>query len=118
MKKLFVVVAVIAGICTIMPTVKAMSNATAVETSICIHANADPKVGDYRAWAGSGPGAHSISISVYSYANSCYNYYAVIDGETYAVRDNPDYGKYSNSGIEYTKTHYVQYKNKRYYFSI
>ena len=117
MKKLFVVVAVMAGICAIMPTVKAMSNATSVETSICIHSNEDPKVGDYIAVAGNAVGGHSIKISVYSYANSCYNYYALINGETYVVRDNPDYKKGSKNRKD-QHTHYVQYKNDRYYFSI
>lgn len=117
MKKLFFVMATI-GICYIMPAANAMSNAISAETYTCIQANADPKVGDYEAMTGSGSSFKSINIAVYSYANSCYSYYAIIDGEKYAVRKNPDYTGSHTSGYSRAHTHYVQYKNDRYYFSI
>lgn len=74
----------------------------------------DVRVGDYTAFTQTGS---RLSFPVYSYANACYSYYAVIGGESYAVRENPDYNpKYV--GTRTRSTHYVRYNNDNYYFSI
>ena len=120
MKKLFLIITAMIGICAIMPTVKAESNATSAEGHSCIIANYGA-VGDYRAWDSNG--TKSISLRVYSHENSCYSYYAYIDGgkEPYDIRENPDYDSNKtsyNTPIYKKYTHYVRYQDVNYYFSI
>ena len=115
MKRLFVVMTAMIGICAIMPDVKAMSNTSLSETCYIGAQPKNVKVGDYVA-LGDGSVYDTISISVYFYPNNSYNYYAVVNGEAYAVRQNPDYNR---NGYGYERySHYIQYKNKKYYFSI
>ncbi|MBQ9597244.1 MAG: hypothetical protein IJR34_03210, partial [Bacteroidales bacterium] len=52
------------------------------------------------------------------WANSCGNYYALIDGEPYAVRVNPNYDRLAPAGVQFKNTHYVKYNNLDYYFSL
>ena len=104
------------GLCSIMPTVEVMSNTISPERHTLIKSDGDLKVGDYMAWVNKFDG---IQISVYSYANSCYNYYTIIKGEKYAVMKNSQYDPKSKSSlVEYRYTHYIQYLNRKYYFSI
>lgn len=81
---------------------------------VCCSADAaQMKVGDYTMYAAV---SGSISAPVYYANNACNSYYAVIDGEQYAVRENPRYTGARGPVTAYT--HYVYYKGCQYYFSI
>lgn len=112
MKKLLVLVLVVAGFCCSIPFAHGETESNRVEALVN-----DVKIGDYQAYTADVNRTKSISFSVYAHPNARNNYYALIGGERYAVRENPDYNpKYV--GHRTRNTHFIRYNNDNYYFSL
>ena len=114
MKKLFLFFSLM-GIAIVSSSFTTSTNVeNAVECSSVYHE--DRVYGTYSMHTITGSWLHNVKV--YESTNSCGNYYALIDGEPYAVRVNPNYDRLAPAGVQFKNTHYVKYNNLDYYFSL
>lgn len=103
-----------------LPTFNLQSSANCnLSHSEFIYTPKDMKIGDIVMWRPLfGGGSETMTQPVYETNNSCGNYYALIDGEPYKVRVNPNYRKGAIGSVSETCKYMITYKGSNWYFNL